>query len=109
VAKKLKFPLSEKDLPDVPADLRLGGHELEGTLVRALRTYELQGQPCRALKEILAESLRDVRPNAYTRKLEYMDMVAVKECTDTRFLPAQYRDMAPEELERRIDELRRFI
>ncbi len=38
-----------------------------------------------------------------------MDLVAVKECTDLRFLPAQYRDIAPEDLERRIDELRRFV
>jgi hypothetical protein len=38
-----------------------------------------------------------------------MDLVAVKECTDVRFLPPRYRDIAPEELERRIDELRRFV
>jgi hypothetical protein len=109
VARKLKFPLLEKDLPDLPADVRLGGNELEGTFVRALRVLELQVQGARSLKEILAESLRDVRPSAYTRKLEYMDLVAVKECTDARFLPVQYRDIAPEDLERRIDELRRFI
>ena len=36
-------------------------------------------------------------------------MIAVKECTDMRFLPARYRDLAPEEIERRIDELRRFV
>ncbi len=64
VAKKLKFPLSEKDLPDVPADLRLGGNELEGTLVRALRTFELQGQPGSPLKDILAAAMKDVRPSA---------------------------------------------
>jgi hypothetical protein len=109
VARKLKFPLSEKDLPDIPADLRLGGNELEGTLVRALRAYELQGEPRCPLKDTLAAALKDVRPSAYTRKLEYMDLVAVKECTDTRFLPPQYKDLAPEELERRIDELRRFV
>jgi len=110
VARKLKFPLSEVDLPELPEDLQLGGNELEGTLVRALRTYELHPGPQKcSLKEILAQALKDVRPSAYTRKLEYMDLVAVKECTDVRFLPAQYRDMAPEDVERRIDELRRFI
>jgi SpoVK/Ycf46/Vps4 family AAA+-type ATPase len=109
VSSKLTFPLSEKDLPDLPADLRLGGNELEGTLVRALRTYELQAQPCQPLKDILAGALKDVRPSAYTRKLEYMDLVAVKECTDVRFLPPHYRDIAPEDLERRIDDLRKFV
>jgi hypothetical protein len=38
-----------------------------------------------------------------------MDLVAVKECTDARFLPEPFRSMAPEAIEDRIDELRRFI
>ncbi len=38
-----------------------------------------------------------------------MDLVAVKECTDVRFLPQRFRDLTPEELEERIDELRRFV
>lgn len=110
VARKLKFPLSEADLPDFPDNVTLGGNELEGTLVRALRTYELTAGPAPAnLKEILAQALKDVRPSAYTRKLEYMDLVAVKECTDARFLPPQYKDLAPEEIEQRLDALRRFM
>ena len=58
---------------------------------------------------MLAELLREVRPNPHTRKLEYMDLVAVKECTEVRFLPQRFRDLTPEELEERIDELRRFL
>jgi hypothetical protein len=38
-----------------------------------------------------------------------MDLVAVNECTDRRFLPEAYRGQTPEEIERRIDELRRFV
>ncbi len=38
-----------------------------------------------------------------------MDLVAVKECTDVRFLPARYKDLGPEEIEKRIEELRRFV
>jgi hypothetical protein len=109
IAKKLKFPLAADDLPpldDVPS---LGGHELEGVLVRALREYELSSEPKRPLKAILADVLRDVRPNPHTRKLEYMDLVAVKECTDARFLPPRFRDLSPEELESRIEALRRFV
>lgn len=109
IARKLKYPLAKSDLPpldDVPA---LGGHELEGVLVRALRAHELAPPPGRPLRDVLAEVLRDVRPSPHTRKLEYMDLVAVKECTDARFLPERFRDLSPEELESRIDALRRFV
>ncbi len=108
VARKLKVPLAESDLPEIPPGTVLGGNEIEGILVRALRVHELSTEPRRPLREILADVLREVRPSAHTRKLEYMDLVAVKECTDSRFLPARFRDMAPEEMERRIEELRRF-
>jgi hypothetical protein len=73
-----------------------------------LRTFEL-AEPKRPLKDILAEVLADVRPSPHTRKLEYMDLVAVKECTDSRFLPERFRSLSPEELEARIDALRRFV
>ena len=109
IARKLKFPLVAGDLPPFADDLRLGGNELEGVLVRALRTHELSPEPKRPVKDVLAELLREVRPNPHTRKLEYMDLVAVKECTDVRFLPARFRDLTPEELEERIDGLRRFV
>jgi len=109
IARKLKFPLAAGDLPPFTDDLRLGGNELEGVLVRALRTHELSPEPKRPVKDVLAELLREVRPNPHTRKLEYMDLVAVKECTDVRFLPPRFRDLTPEELEERIDELRRFV
>jgi SpoVK/Ycf46/Vps4 family AAA+-type ATPase len=109
IAKKLAFPIADQDLPELPDDFSLGGNEIEGALVRALRVHELQGEPKRALKEILGQVLREVRPSAHTRKLEYMDLVAVKECTDARFLPERYAKLTPEDLERRIDELRRFV
>jgi len=109
IARKLKFPLTDADLPpldDVPA---LGGHELEGALVRALRMHELAGAEAKPLKDVLGEVLREIRPSPHTRKLEYMDLVAVKECTDARFLPERFRNLSPEDLEARIDALRRFV
>ena len=109
IARKLKFPLAAGDLPPFADDLRLGGNELEGVLVRALRTHELSPEPKRPVKDVLAELLREVRPNPHTRKLEYMDLVAVKECTDVRFLPERFRSLTPEEIEERIDGLRRFV
>ena len=109
IAKKLKFPLTAGDLPPFTDGQGLGGNELEGVLVRALRLHELSEEPRRAIREILADVLKEVRPNPHTRKLEYMDLVAVKECTDARFLPAQFRELTPEELETKIDALRRFV
>jgi hypothetical protein len=109
IARKLKFPLTEADLPALDDIQGLGGHELEGVLVRALRIHELAEPPKRLLKEILADVLKEVRPSPHTRKLEYMDLVAVKECTDARFLPARFKELTPEEIESRIDALRRFV
>jgi hypothetical protein len=74
-----------------------------------LRVYELAGEGRPPLRDILGQVFREVRPSAHTRKLEFMDLQAVKECTDSTFLPARFRDLAPEELEHRIDELRRFV
>ena len=109
VAKKLKFPLEETDIPPLPEGLVLGGNEIEGILVRAVRVHALMPEPRSPLREILGQVLSEVRPSAHTRKLEYMDLVAVKECTDSRFLPPQYRDLTPEELERRIEANQRFV
>ena len=108
VARKLRVPLEEADLPDLPETVVLGGNEIEGILVRALRTRELSPEPRPPIKEILSGVFAEVRPSAHTRKLEYMDLVAVKECTDARFLPLRFRELPPERLEERIDELRRF-
>lgn len=109
VARKLHFPVAAADIPDLPGGVVLGGNEIEGVLVRALRQYELSPEPRKPLKEILAAVFQEVRPSAHTRKLEYMDLVAVKECTDARFLPPSYRDLTPEQIETRLAELRRFM
>jgi hypothetical protein len=109
VAKKLQVPLVEADLPELPPKLELGGNEIEGILVRALRIHELSPEPKRPIKDVLAEVFGEVRPSAHRRKLEYMDLVAVKECTDARFLPPQYAKMSGEEVDLRIDKLRPYV
>lgn len=53
--------------------------------------------------------IEEIRPGAHRLKLEYMDLSAVKECTDSRFLPERFRSMPADELESRIEELRRFV
>jgi len=109
IAKRLHLPLEETDIPEIPAGLILGGNEVEGVLVRAVRTCELAPPPAPPFKQVFSDVLREIRPSAHTRKLEYMDLVAVRECTDRRFLPVQFRDLAPEDIERRIGELAPFV
>ncbi len=109
IARKLKVDLAEADIPDIPEGLTLGGNEIEGVLVRALRTQALSPEPKRPLGDLLAGVLGEIRPSAHRLKLEYMDLVAVKECTDSRFLPARFRSIGPDALEQRISELRRFL
>jgi hypothetical protein len=108
IARKLKVALTESDIPEVPRELKLGGNEIEGIFVRALRIQAL-ASPKREFRDILVEVLKEIRPSAHRLKLEYMDLVAVKECTDSRFLPERFRSMPAEELDAKIEELRRFL
>jgi hypothetical protein len=108
IASKLKVQLAESDIPDVPPGLDLGGNEIEGIFVRALRIQAL-ASPQRGFRDILVEVLKDIRPSAHRLKLEYMDLVAVKECTDSRFLPERFRSISADDLEKKIEELRRFV
>ncbi|MEI8011122.1 MAG: AAA family ATPase [Candidatus Omnitrophota bacterium] len=109
VAKKLKCPLELKDIPALPAGAEYSGNEIEGIMVRALRIFELAKEPKPSLGDIIQKVVAEVRANANTRKLEYMDLIAARECTDAGFLPAKFAGMTPEEMERRIDELHRFV
>jgi hypothetical protein len=61
------------------------------------------------LPEIVREVIADFRPSAHVERLELMDLVAVKECTDQRFLPERYRALEIAEVNRRIAELKRRI
>ena len=72
---------------------------------REARKAEFGGPYGRKIAGVIA----DFRPSAHVERLQLMDLLAVKECTDARFLPARFRDIAPDELERKISELRRFL
>jgi SpoVK/Ycf46/Vps4 family AAA+-type ATPase len=111
MAVKLKMGLKAEELPDLPFDAPVSGNELEGLLVRAVREFELQaeGEGRKPLPEILKAILADFRPSAHTKRLELMDLLAVKECTDSRFLPERFRSLDPEAVERRIRELEMLV
>jgi hypothetical protein len=109
VAKKFKFPLPESEIPDMPPSLTLAGNEIEALLVRVLRQYELAADPKPPLRSLLEATLSGTRPNPNTKKLEYMDLAAVKECTDSAFLPELYRALAIDQIDHRMAELKPYV
>jgi hypothetical protein len=108
MARKLQMEIEPAGLPPLPDNDQIGGNEMEGVLVRALRVHETQpeGAPARPLADVIAEVIVDFRPSAHTERLELMDLVAVKECTDSRFLPERYRAMSLAKVNERIRDLK---
>ncbi len=101
--RKVGLDLPQDELPRLPDDHGIGGNEMEGILIRALRAFETQPEEDqRPLPQLVEEVIADFRPSAHTDRLELMDLFAVKECTDDRFLPPRYRDLSLAEINRRI-------
>lgn len=106
MAKKLKLNIAETDLPDLNFTDPVSGNELEGLLVRAIREFELQSDKERQPFPVILQNVtKGFRPSAHTKRLEIMDLLAVKECTDERFLPARFKKMNTREVDERINEL----
>jgi SpoVK/Ycf46/Vps4 family AAA+-type ATPase len=105
MAKKLGLDVEPEELPKLSFGQPVSGNELEGIIVRAVREHELQDGDKKPLKEILASVAKEFRPSAHTRRLELMDLLAVKECTDARFLPKRFAELTPEEVDARIARL----
>jgi hypothetical protein len=113
MARKLKMKVGPKDLPRLPDNDQIGGNEMEGILVRALRAYETgkdaeeRGEgKATPLPDCIRSAIADFRPSAHVERLELMDLLAVKECTDTRFLPERFRDLSLPELNTRLEALK---
>jgi len=108
MAKKLKLSATAADFPTAAADLEIGGNEMEGLLVRTARLHALEEARAKSpkpLREIVASVFAEFRPSAHKERLEYMDLIAVKECTDSRFLPPRFRDMPMDEIDTRLRKL----
>ena len=117
MARKLKLPIQPEELPALPDNDQLGGNEMEGLLVRALRDYEAakdaeeRGKGKAQGRSATAPPRRsqDFRPSAHVERLELMDLLAVKECTDTRFLPERFRKLSLADVNARIERLKAAI
>ena len=113
MAHKLKLPIKPEELPALPDNDQLGGNEMEGLLVRALRDYEAAQDAeergkgkARPLRDCASDAIQDFRPSAHVERLELMDLLAVKECTDTRFLPERFRNLSLADVNARIERLK---
>jgi hypothetical protein len=111
MARKVGIEISREAIPDPPDSEQVGGSEMEGLLVRAMRLYESQpdGEARRPVAALIADVVADTRPSTHAERLELMDLLAVKECTDARFLPPRYRDLSLAEVNRRVHELRMLL
>jgi hypothetical protein len=116
MARKLKLKVKPEELPRLPDNDQLGGNEMEGLLVRALRVYESgkdaeeRGKgPAKPLRAAIEAAISDFRPSAHVERLELMDLLAVKECTDTRFLPERFRKLSLAEVNARIERLKAAV
>jgi AAA+ superfamily predicted ATPase len=108
MSRKVGIDLPIEELPRLPDDVDLGGNEMEGILVRALRLHETrpESDAQKTIADAITEAITDMRPSAHVDRLELMDLLAVKECTDTRFLPERFRHLDSAAINRRIGELR---
>ncbi len=106
MTRKLQIKLNPEDLPALNFKDPVSGNELEGLLVRTVRRFELQPEgEKKSLAEILKEVVSGFRPSRHTARLELMDLLAVKECTDDRFLPPRFQSLSAADVENRIVEL----
>ena len=86
MASKVGIPVPADQLPPLPSGIDIGGNEMEALLVRAMRRHDLaKPEEARPMVEEVATCISEYRPFAYVRNMEYMDLIAVKECTDDRF------------------------
>jgi SpoVK/Ycf46/Vps4 family AAA+-type ATPase len=108
LAKKNQIKVMPEDIPEFPEDMDIGGNEMEGILIMASRQYELQSDEVdsKPVGHFIAEAMKNYRPMSHSSRLEYMDLAAVVECTDRRFLPEKYAELDLEQAKQRMDELK---
>jgi hypothetical protein len=111
MARKVGLDIAADELPKLPDDDNLGGNEMEGILVRAMRRFETQpaDQPQLSLAEIISGVIEEFRPSAHVERLQLMDLLAVKECTDSRFLPERFRELSLSALNQKIAALKLIV
>ena len=81
------------------------GAEIEAVLLAAASLAGDEDQNTIEQRHI-DQAARDIIPSRDTRMLEYMEMLAVFECSAKRMLPDHYQHLETEEVQERLDQLR---
>lgn len=82
------------------------GAELEAVLLAAAALAGDEDPEMVIRQHHLDQAARDIIPSRDTRMLEYMEMLAVFECSAKRMLPQHYQDLSTDEVQARLDQLR---
>ena len=108
LAKKNKVELTDNEIPDFPDNMDIGGNEMEGILIMASRMYEVQedDEEKKPIGHFVKQAMDSYRPMAHSARLEYMDLAAVVECTDKRFLPEKFAQLDITKAQQRMDALK---
>jgi AAA+ superfamily predicted ATPase len=107
MARKNKITVSPESVPAMSG--YLSGADIESLVIQATRLSAVRGLAA-PTPEIISEAVaRFVSPN-YSLQKELQELVAIRECTDLRFLPERFRPYLTDpaksaDLERRIQEL----
>jgi SpoVK/Ycf46/Vps4 family AAA+-type ATPase len=91
MGRKNKIPLAAGAIPDVSADRKLSGADLESILLAAWRRTLLAGKT-QVGREELQKSIDEFIPSSEGLEKEMQEIAAVLECTDRQFLPPDWRD-----------------
>ncbi len=108
LARKNKVELKDDEIPDFPDNMDIGGNEMEGILIMASRMYEVQedNEEKKPIGHFVKHAMESYRPMAHSARLEYMDLAAVVECTDQRFLPEKFAKIDITKAQQRMDALK---
>ena len=105
--RKNKISLAAEANPEQVQDELTGfsAAELESVLLRAIQ-LSTAADRAEVNQEDLIQASKDVIPSRDTRMLEYMEMLAVFEASSRQMLPAKYRELPVDQIQKRLDQLR---
>lgn len=115
MARKSGLSLSESEIPDIPAGL--SGADIESLMVQSLRAAAIEASndeggktDGKVHRRHLEEAIASFIPPDYGLAKELQKLVAIRECTDRRFLPeilqAELTADKTARLEARIEEIK---
>ena len=107
LARKNKVQLAEGVTYQTAADVTEGysSAEMEAVLIASMNLCA-EAERVEVSQSDLDQAAADVVPSRDTRMLDYMEMLAVFECSARRMLPDHYREMETSEVLERLDLLR---